>query len=70
MQACNSIFKFKSKFEYALFKIYIRNFQFEQQENGGCIHCKSSMGTNTINCKICATLQVEGKEIAFDGNPR
>lgn len=68
VQACNSIFQFKSKFEYALFKIYKKNFGFEQASDGkGCIHCGSAMGGNTINCKICATLQVDGKELEFNG---
>jgi len=68
IQASGSLFKFKSKFEYALFKIYKKNFGFEQQQDGNeCIHCGSSMGENKINCKICATLQVDGKELEFNG---
>lgn len=66
--ACNNIFKFKNKFEYALFKIYSKNFEFKQEEQGGCVHCKSSMGNNKINCKICATLQIDGKELEFNGD--
>ena len=68
--ACKNIFKFKSKFEYALFKIYSKNFKFEQQPQGGCIHCGSGMGSNKINCKVCATLQIDGKELIFDGGER
>ncbi len=67
-KASKTILPFKNKFEYALFKLYTKNFKFKQQENGqGCIHCGSSMNGNKINCKICATLQVEGKELEFDG---
>ena len=68
--ACTTIMKFKSKFEYALFKMYKKHFEFKQQEQGGCIHCKSSMGDNKINCKVCATLQIDGKELSFDGEDR
>ena len=64
--AYSKLFKFRNKFEYALFKIYRDNFGFEQQHEGGCIHCGSAMGNNKINCKICATLQISGKEISFD----
>ena len=68
VQACQDIFQFKSKFEYALFKIYQKNFEFKQQGDGkGCIHCGCGMGENTINCKTCATLQVAGKELEFSG---
>lgn len=68
VKACESIFPFKSKFEYALFKIYEKHFDFKQQPDGkGCIHCGSGMGGNTINCKICATLQIDGKELEFNG---
>lgn len=68
IQASQSILPFKSKFEYALFKIYQKNFEFQQETDGnGCIHCGCSMNGNTINCKICATLQVEGKELEFNG---
>ena len=70
VHACKNIMNFKSKFEYALFKIYNRNFGFKQQEQGGCIHCKSNMGENKINCKVCATLQIDGKELKFDGEDR
>lgn len=67
-QACKNIFKFKSKFEYALFKIYQKYYKFEKQpEGGGCVHCGSSMNGNIINCKVCATLQIDGKELIFNG---
>ena len=66
-EASKNIFKFKNKFEYALFKIYNKNFEFKQEKQGGCIHCKSNMGENKINCKTCATLQIDGKELEFDG---
>lgn len=65
--ACRDIFRFKSKFEYALFKMYDKNFKFHPQSQGGCVHCGSGMGNNKINCKICATLQIDGKELEFDG---
>lgn len=66
--ASNLILPFKSKFEYALFKIYEKHFGFNKDPNGsGCIHCGSSMNGNTINCKICSTLQVDGRELEFDG---
>ena len=45
-----------------------KNFEFKQEEQGGCVHCKSSMGNNKINCKICATLQIDGKELEFNGD--
>lgn len=67
-QAYENILKFKSKFEYALFKIYCKHFKFKQQEKGGCLHCRSNMGTNQIHCKICATLQAHGKEVEFNGD--
>lgn len=67
LEACEKMFKFKSKFEYALFKMYNKHFNFEQVENGGCMHCGSGMEHNKINCKICATLQINGKEISFNG---
>ena len=68
VKACNSIFSFKNKFEYALFKLYTKHFSFKQQLDGnGCIHCGSAMNGNTINCKTCATLQIDGKELKFDG---
>ena len=67
IEASKNIFKFKNKFEYALFKIYNKNFEFKQEKQGGCIHCKSNMGENKINCKTCATLQIDGKELEFDG---
>ena len=67
INASQSLFSFKSKFEYALFKLYKKNFEFRQQPDGrGCIHCGSSMDGNIINCKTCATLQVEGKELEFN----
>lgn len=64
-KGCSNIFQFKNKFEYALFKIYCRNYEFNQEENGGCVHCGSGMGNNKINCKICATLQVDRKGASF-----
>ncbi len=68
IQASQCLFPFKSKFEYALFKLYQKNFEFKQQPDGkGCIHCGSSMDGNAINCRTCATLQVEGKELEFSG---
>ena len=67
---CKNIFQFKNKFEYALFKMYTKHYEFKQKEHGGCIHCGSDMGSNKINCKICATLQVNGKELIFDGEDR
>ncbi len=68
VQASQSIFQFKSKFEYALFKLYQKHFDFKQQLDGnGCVHCGSGMGGNMINCKICATLQIDGKELEFNG---
>lgn len=67
---CKDYFQFKNKFEYALFKIYCQNFEFRQKETNGCVHCGSSMGNNIINCKICATLQIDGKEIIFNGDER
>lgn len=70
IDACTSILKFRNKFEYALFKIYRKYFDFDQKNNSGCIHCGSDMGKNRINCKICATLQMHGKEITFDGRDR
>ena len=36
----------------------------------GCVHCGSSMENNKINCKICATLQVDGRELTFNGDER
>ena len=69
-KASSSIFKFRNKFEYALFKIYRNNYDFKQQAQGGCVHCGSNMGKNKINCKVCATLQVDGKELEFDGEER
>ena len=33
----------------------------------GCVHCGSSMNGNIVNCKICATLQVDVKELEFSG---
>lgn len=68
--ACTDIFRFRSKFEYALFKIYCEHFEFKQIEYGGCVHCGSDMGKNKINCRVCATLQKDGKEIIFDGDER
>lgn len=66
--ACKNIFKFKSKFEYALFKMYRKHYNFEQDKTGnGCVHCGSAMNGNIINCKACATLQIDGKELIFDG---
>ena len=45
--------------------------EFKQQPDGkGCIHCGSSMNGNIINCKVCATLQINGKELLFDGKKR
>lgn len=70
INACINIFKFRNKFEYALFKIYNKNFEFKQKNKGGCIHCGSDMGKNLINCRVCATLQIDGKEIMFDGENR
>jgi asparagine synthase (glutamine-hydrolysing) len=70
LEACQNILPFKNKFEYALFKIYRKKFEFNQKEHGGCIHCGSDMGNNKINCRVCATLQVDGKELAFDGEDR
>ena len=71
IMANNSIFPFKNKFEYALFKIYNKNFEYKQVQNQkGCVHCKSSMGGNSVVCPVCATLQIEGKELIFDGQDR
>ena len=28
------------------------------------------MGKNKINCKTCATLQIDGRELSFDGDDR
>ena len=70
MKSCKDIFQFRNKFEYALFRIYSKNFEFKQEEKGGCVHCGSSMGNNKINCKICATLQIDGREITFNGDER
>ena len=65
--ASKNILPFKSKFEYALFKLYRKNFKFEQDQQGkGCIHCGASMNGNHVSCKVCATLQVDGKELEFD----
>ncbi len=65
--ASKDILPFKNKFEYALFKLYCKNFKFEKDKNGkGCIHCGASMGENNVSCKICATLQVDGKELEFN----
>ena len=41
-----------------------------RKKKGGCVHCGSSMENNKINCKICATLQVDGREITFNGDER
>ena len=68
--ACKEIFQFKNKFEYALFKMYNKYYKFEQVETGGCVHCGNSMNGNKINCKVCATLQVDGKELSFNGEER
>lgn len=68
--ACKKFFQFKNKFEYALFKIYQKNFKFIQKKQGGCVHCGSDMGKNKINCKTCATLQIDGRELSFDGDDR
>lgn len=66
--ASKTIMPFKNKFEYALFKLYQKNFEFKQKKDGnGCIHCGSSMNGNKINCKICATLQIDGRELEFNG---
>ena len=66
--ACRQFFKFRNKFEYALFKIYQEYYNFRQEPNGqGCAHCGTSMNGNTINCKTCATLQIDGKELDFNG---
>lgn len=52
-------------------KYIIKNFEFKQERKmGRCVHCGSSMGNNKINCKICATLQVDGREITFNGDER
>lgn len=68
IQASQKILPFKSKFEYALFKIYNKYFDFKQDRDGNsCIHCGCSMNGNIINCKTCATLQVDGKELEFNG---
>ena len=66
-EACHQYFPFRNYFEYALFKMYKKHFPFEQVTEGGCVHCGSAMNGNKINCKTCATLQVEGKELSFDG---
>lgn len=34
LTSCKDIFQFRSKFEYALFKIYNKNFEFKQEEKG------------------------------------
>ena len=34
LTSCKDIFQFRNKFEYALFKIYNKNFQFKQEEKG------------------------------------
>ena len=69
-KACKSNFRFKNKFEYALFKLYCKNFEFKQVPQGGCVHCGSSMGNNKINCSTCATLQIDGRELVFSGDDR
>ena len=69
-QACREIFQFRNKFEYALFKKYCKYYDFKQLENGGCIHCGSDMKGNKINCRVCATLQRDGRELKFDGDER
>lgn len=69
-KASKEIFIFRNKFEYALFKLYSKNYKFEQIKHGGCVHCGSDMESNKINCKICATLQIDGKELSFDGENR
>lgn len=34
LKSCKEIFQFRNKFEYALFKIYNKNFEFKQEEKG------------------------------------
>lgn len=34
LTSCKDIFQFRNKFEYALFKIYNKNFEFKQEEKG------------------------------------
>ena len=67
-EACHKYFPFRNQFEYALFKMYQKHFPFKQVGEGGCVHCGSAMNGNKINCKTCATLQIDGRELSFDGN--
>lgn len=67
-EACKKYFQFRNKFEYALFKMYQKHFPFKQVGEGGCVHCGSAMNGNKINCKTCATLQIDGRELSFDGD--
>ena len=63
IDANNKIFCFNSKLEYALFKRYIKFFNYEQSCKDSCIHCKSNMGNYKVNCMVCQTVQFNGKEI-------
>ena len=65
--ACKDYFNFKSKLEYFLFKLYRKHYGFSNLSSGGCIHCGGDMGYNNINCKICGTLQINGKILEFNG---
>lgn len=69
-EASKKYFKFRNKFEYKLFKIYNKYYKFQQLEKGGCVHCGSDMKGNKVNCKTCATLQIDGKELSFDGGTK
>ncbi len=51
-------------------KFIIKILVLNRKKKAGCVHCGSSMGNNKINCKICATLQVDGREITFNGDER
>ncbi len=68
-KACKKYFKFRNKFEYELFKLYKKHFPFNQVKDG-CVHCGSDMNGNKVNCKTCATLQIDGKELSFDGSTK
>ena len=51
-------------------KYITKIFNLNRKKKDGCVHCGSSMGNNKINCKICATLQVDGMEITFNGDEK
>lgn len=63
--ASSRILPFKNKLEYYIFKIYIELFDYVRDSESGCLHCHSHLEKKKINCRVCSTVQYDGKVLDF-----